>query len=176
MPVFLSPADVLRLYGDRIFIVPDEKGVSIPEPVRNTLVPEPVVTIPQAPAAAPAPVQEDPLTVLGKIGVEWKMKPQATLALILPEATFNDRALTGKLREWIVSAGIDTASVGFGVIKPVLTTLADMPVPKGLIFGGPATTLPSPARVQDQLFIFLPSLESLAASVEVSVLVAALQA
>jgi len=107
----LSPSDILRLYGKKLFILEEKEQSTSPN--------EQEVKRPQIAATEPAKevdaVQAPSLFSSGA-PVIWKMKPEAKLALILHKSEFTNRELTGLLKASLVKAGINPALVGFGVI------------------------------------------------------------
>lgn len=145
----LSSADIRRLYGEKLFILPEKEHVSTEEISEVQKIEEKVVPeiLPQKPAPPP-----DLSPLKGDQSIIWKMKTGAKLALILHKAEFTNRELTAILKNAIVKAGIDPAWVGFGVIaeKGKALNLEDMSVNLALIcdnFGG---SLPSPLMLNDK--------------------------
>jgi hypothetical protein len=149
-----SPADIHRLYGERIFLLPAQE------------------TAAAAPLAAsrPEPPLPDPRIALLSAGaaIAWKMKPQARAALVLHAAEFADRSLTALLKDWILAAGLAPEAAGFGVAQEAAGPwdLSSLPVPLGVAWldlpGGPGTVaLPSGQRV-----LVLGSIASLRAQPE----------
>lgn len=127
----LNLQDVRVLYGDLIFAIPES---------------QPVVA-PQAP----------PLSVF-RTGPQpvWKMKPQAKIALLLEEAEFSNKQLTGQLRDWILAAEIPTEAVGFGILPTdaLQIDLAGMPANTALGFSLLGFEKPFSLQAEQQALFF----------------------
>lgn len=116
--------DIQRLYGRVFFMLPEAEA-----PAREAVLP-------------PA----DPAWLSGGPAVNWKMKPQARLALILSQAEFNDRTLTGQLKKWVEAAQVPTDLIGFGVVDSagLPVDVRKMPVNTGILFfEAPSSASPS---------------------------------
>jgi hypothetical protein len=151
----LSSADVARLYGSKM--------LRVEEPPAATATSSP-------PLLPPAGWESWP--------VAWRMKPQASLALILSVQEFNNRSLTALLRDWVLAAGLSTERVGFGMLSaaPGSSSLSLMPSGRGIVFSGELRQpLPSPAEIGGKLFHFFPSLGQLAGAPPLPELLAALK-
>ena len=125
-----TSSDILRLYGKQIFILPNVPSASEEESLieeENTPETEP-------------PVKEfgrpDTSFLTNGNPIDWKMKPESKLALILRSDEFSNKELTGILKKAILEAGVDTRQVGFGVLEKESTqwNVTDMPVSAGLMF------------------------------------------
>lgn len=81
--------------------------------------------------------------------VNWKMKPQTQLVLILQQKEFSDRSLTASLKNYIVEAGIPINVIGFGVIPDEAKKLncSDMKPDVGVVFQLFGKKLPSPMEI-----------------------------
>jgi hypothetical protein len=136
-----SNSDIIRLYGERFFVLPGHSETvehAAAEPVAVPALP----VVPVAGKTAPPDV-----SFLQKgAPVDWKMKPQSQIALILTDTEFSDRSKTDTLKQWLIAAKTDLAHVGFGVISSGekawdLTTLPvsaaiiwhDLPLPAGTV-------------------------------------------
>jgi len=127
----LSPADIKRLYGDKLFILPEpEKTEAVAEPVQEAK--EETVEVPIAVPSVEAVVEEvkeeaTPVIDLSPLqsGQQpvWKMKPGARLALILHKSEFSNKALTTLLKESMIKAAIDLKQIGFGVVEDNASSL-----------------------------------------------------
>lgn len=161
-----SQEDIIRLYGKRFFLLPDEvtsssdsepeadaEGVAATQP---STAPPAESASPSAPPAAQQEVESYASTFQQGAPVEWKMKPHAQLALLLQASEFSDRALTTALKGYIVKAGISTEVVGFGIIPDDCPAfdMQQMPVKVGVVFKLFEKKMPIPVQVDDkQLFV-----------------------
>ena len=140
-----SGADIRRIYGNLFFVLPEEEETPAEE---NTTLP----TLPH--------------TLFEKGGeVNWKMKPEAKLALILSKAEFSNRTLTTWLKEQILHAGIDTNFIGFGVgqDQEEYWNLTTMPVQVGLVFTHVGQSLPAQVQWEQRECFIVGKLADLSA-------------
>ncbi|MFK7969259.1 MAG: hypothetical protein AB8F95_02780 [Bacteroidia bacterium] len=142
----LSKADIAKLYGDHLFVIPsenaeDEKTAPETEVVEATaeepevlIVAEPAVEAvsPQpepkpGPEPSPEPVVESPAIEASPVPetlaglqsgepVQWKMRAGATLALVMSEAEFRNKLITNGLKQIVLDAGVNPKEIGFGVL------------------------------------------------------------
>ncbi|MEM7372954.1 MAG: hypothetical protein AAF587_30310 [Bacteroidota bacterium] len=138
-----SNQDIIRLYGTRLYLVPD---------IEADIVEEEVAQI------EPSPPDYSLLEKGPK--VVWKLKPQAQLAFVLPEAEFGNRALTKILRDAVDAAGFDLSKIGFGVLPGSGEgwDFADMPVDLALVCQDFGQGWKSPIQWQGKRLYFSPSL------------------
>lgn len=68
--------------------------------------------------------------------VEWKLKQDSQLALIIRKSEFSNKELTGLLKQCMVQSGVSLQKIGFGVVPDDAHTynLLDMPTPAGILF------------------------------------------
>ncbi|MEZ4825074.1 MAG: hypothetical protein R3C61_02095 [Bacteroidia bacterium] len=149
----LSHEDIARLYGQYLFIIPEELAANEENITINKEehTPEPVT---------PLPVPDFSVLKRGA-KVEWKLKPDSQLVLVLSVADFSDKKLTGFLKTCIDAAGVQTAHVGFGIFDPAAESwdLSDIPVKRGWFFGA---DLPfDQAEVGENKLFFHPPLSKL---------------
>ncbi|MEO0468563.1 MAG: hypothetical protein AAF206_03000 [Bacteroidota bacterium] len=180
-----SGEDIKRLYGARFFVIateeletPDIQSVS-PEPVVSSSEETPPESIEEvavkshvnemeAPAHPPKPNYEQERLTSGTAPV-WKLKPGASLALILQPEEFTNKEATGFLKQALVSASVDVSKIGFGVLENNANAcqLTDMPTPTGLIFQDWDQDWPAEGfNLGEKRVYVLPSLDSIRANPE----------
>jgi hypothetical protein len=142
----LELKDVHRLYGNTFFRI----GSGPETPARME-------------AEDVSQVIAEPLPFFSGNPVAWKMKPGATLALVLRAEEFSARALTGQLRKWVDEAGIATHAVGFGILEGNGPgwDFSEMPVPYAIVFGCDSLPEGSQHEIGAGQIILMESLESL---------------
>ena len=128
----LSPQDVLRLYGKHLFVInpPQQPQAAGDAPIEEQ---------PAAPTMPAVP----PAFLKGGKPINWKLKPESTLALILAEPEFKNKDLTALLKQCMIQSGVALDKIGFGVFDAGCThfDLSDLPTPLGIMFGAfPAGT------------------------------------
>lgn len=164
----LSPADIKRLYGDKLFILPEpEKPQPAAEPVQE-VAEEENVEVAAAPAveAVVEEVKEEVAPVIDLSPLQsgqqpvWKMKPGARLALILHKSEFSNKALTGLLKESMLNAAIDLTQIGFGVVEDGVTSvnLNEMGVPFAVLCNKLGGSLNSPVEMDGKKIWLSPQL------------------
>lgn len=116
----LSRSDVKRLYGGVIYKMAPIEAVDE-----------------QAEPEASSPIDFTRIFDKGE-EIQWKMKPDAKVALVLLEDEFGNRNLTNSLKSFVLQSGINPSNICFGVMsgKEAHCKLTDMPVNAGVIFGG----------------------------------------
>ena len=73
------------------------------------------------------------------VNVNWKMKPNSKLALVLSQEEFENADFTSQLKQWVLQAELDTKGIGFGIIPKGAEAIhfTDMPVEIAVVFGPP---------------------------------------
>jgi hypothetical protein len=150
-----TPDDVKRLYGARLFVMPEDRVELLPsvEPTTNLPAEEPSPQEKEPAVVAPPPL--DPQMFRQGSAIDWKMKANANLALLLPAAEFANRELTGLLKQAVLDAGINVARIGFGIYDDQAESwnFSDMPVSVAVVCGGCGGRLSAPLNVdQKELF------------------------
>ncbi|MEL6252440.1 MAG: hypothetical protein AAFR87_10560 [Bacteroidota bacterium] len=162
----LSPADIKRLYGDKLFILPEPERV---EAIAKPQVEEKEESSPALETVIEE-VQEKKVAAIDLSSLQsgqkpvWKMKPGARLALILRKSEFTNKALTGILKESMVKAAINLKHIGFGVIEDQVTSLdlSDMGVPFAVLCDKLDQKLNSPVEMELKKIWLSPSLANVA--------------
>lgn len=152
MKVELTPADVARIYGKRLFAIPS-KGPQ--EVVNATVLPEKVA----APVAKP--IEKEPSLP----AFTWKGKPTQRVVFIMNQEEFTDRELTELLKKIVRSIKLPLEEAGFGIVnrKPVEEDFADIPVRFAVVLDDSLN--PSginPLRLGDKFIVFGKRLSLLA--------------
>lgn len=134
----LTPQDVKRLYGSILFRLPEQ--VMTAPAAEESAAPQPPA---QEPTTRPEPEPAPTDWLTQGSAITWKMRDGARLALVLTQAEFSNRELTGQLKQAVVAAGIAPGEVGFGIYDPQAEAwnFSDMPVPQAVIFGACAGKL-----------------------------------
>lgn len=105
----------------------------VPQTPVETPVAAPVkpVATPVTPVAPPPVAQPVAPPPVAPVAVSWKLRPTSRFAMVMTEAEFARKLLTGALRNFVESAKIPLEYAGFGVIPDASTAwlLADAPVP-----------------------------------------------
>jgi len=149
-----TPEDVKRLYGTRLYLLPDdaEAALLLVDPGE----PETSVASAPEPTAKPeAPATPDPAIFAIGRAIDWKMKANANLALVLTASEFANRALTALLKQAVLDAGVNVARIGFGIYEAEADSwdFGSMPVSVAVVCGACAGKLSQPLAVKDkQLF------------------------
>ncbi|RMG56111.1 MAG: hypothetical protein D6722_26950 [Bacteroidetes bacterium] len=166
----LQAEDIRLLYGELLFLVPAEgEEIPVPEPPaeapRSEMTveePEPEVIV-EEPQAEPEPpgaayLLEGPM-------VDWKMKPQAKVALVLSALEFSDRDLTRQLRDMVLAADLDANLIGFGVLPAGSDrwNFAGMPVDLAIVCHTFPERLPQPVSLGGKQFFVAAPLTQIAA-------------
>lgn len=158
-----TPEDVKRLYGSRLFLLPDDPAaspLSVPTEhaeATTTATPEPAVE-------AKAPAALDPAIFATGTAIDWKMKANANLALVLTAAEFATRELTALLKQAVLDAGVNVARIGFGIYEADAPNwdFGSMPVSVAVVCGACAGQLSQPLTVGDKQLFPAPSLSDAA--------------
>lgn len=163
----LSPADIKRLYGDKLYILPEQEKVppSV-QPSPEEKEEQPIVEEAPSLEAVKEDVLEEQEAVMDlsplKSGQQpvWKMKPGARLALILHASEFSNKALTTLLKESMVKAAIDLKQIGFGVIEDDASSLdlSQMGVPFAVLCNKLGGNLNSPVEMTGKKIWLSPRL------------------
>lgn len=150
----LSKEDILRLYGSHIFIVEkdndeDHPGEDIQEGTSESVEVKPETSGP------------DLSLITQGSDIVWRMKPDATFALVLSKEEFSDKALTTFLKKCILEAGVNTSWVGFGIHEPEADSwnLSTLPVNQAWVFGTSVPSQPEPVLLGDKQIYFWDSLK-----------------
>ena len=149
-----TPEDVRRLYGPRLFLLPDALAASpqsVPVEAAEAAAPSP----PEPAVTAEAPAAPDPAIFAAGSAIDWKMKANANLALVLTAAEFSNRELTALLKQAVLDAGVNVARIGFGIYESEAPNwnFGSMPVSVAVVCGACAGYLSQPLTVADkQLF------------------------
>ncbi|MEL6674297.1 MAG: hypothetical protein AAFR61_18970 [Bacteroidota bacterium] len=159
-----STADIHRLYGQRLFLLPSLQEVPSSE------APEEAVAEPKAEeklqVSEPQAVEPNPdLSVLTSgSAVTWRMKPQARVVMIIREEEFPQKELTGLLKAQLVEAGIDPQWVGFGVIPQGATAidLQEMALSAALVCEDFGKNWPAPVQLAEKRIWVVPGLQQMA--------------
>ncbi len=135
----LSISSIRRLYGPRLYLLREEANEDT-----SQIMPPPGLFI-----------EGD--------AIDWKMKPDSQLSLILKHSEFSHKELIPLLKSMVLKAQIPTDLIGFGVFSESSTriSLKDMPTPSGVLFGPPGERLPGSLRVEDRDLFVLPSLQDI---------------
>lgn len=138
----LTAQDIKNLYGEFLYVLKEE------------LPPQQVSSI-----------VEEAKSNLFREGAEidWKMKPDSKLALVLAQEEFETAELTAQLKQWVLQAEVDTKGIGFGIIPKGAEAIQfqQMPVEVAVVFGAPeAPGLDSISIDKKDIFI-LPSIHLL---------------
>ncbi|MDW3649194.1 MAG: hypothetical protein R8P61_19155 [Bacteroidia bacterium] len=163
----LSPSDIKRLYGDKLFILPEpEKSQLAEEPVQEAK--EETLEVAAVPTveAIVEEVKEEVVPVIDLSPLQsgqqpvWKMKPGARLALILHKSEFSNKEFTGLLKASMLTAAIDLTQIGFGVIEDDARTLdlRDMGVPFAVLCDKLDSSLSSPVEMEGKKIWLSPHL------------------
>lgn len=158
----LTPEDVKRLYGARLYLLPeDQAALPADSPAAETT---------QAPSVEPTPPDSpavpDPQRFLAGSAIDWKMKPNANLALVLTQAEFDTRELTALLKQAVLNAGVNVARIGFGIYEAEAESwdFGSMPVEVAVICGGCAGQLPEALQAQGKYLLPAPALAEVSRS------------
>ena len=163
----LSPADIKRLYGDKLFILPEpEKPQTVVETVQETKEETQEVAAVPAVEAVVEEVKEEVAPVIDLSPLQsgqqpvWKMKPGARLALILHKSEFSNKTLTTLLKESMLKAAIDLKQIGFGVIEDNVSSLdlSQMGVPFAVLCNKLGSNLSSPVEMDGKKIWLSPRL------------------
>lgn len=142
----LSKANIRELYGDKVFIIPDQQkdlSVASTEEAPQSEVQAAKVESPEpeAPKAiveesAPAPRPKASSSLQEGSPVQWKMRPTSTMALVLTAAEFGNKMVTNGLKQLVLDAGINPKEIGFGVLEEGQEQwdFSEMPVPVAVVF------------------------------------------
>ncbi len=151
----LSSEDIIRLYGRYLFVipkeeiqadalVPDNEEVISPEKIEEIVQSKAELPIAEEPQAKetqpietlPAPEATVQSELTSGAPVVWKMRANARIAMVMPEADFKNRAMTIILKDCVERAGMETQFIGFGVLKSDESAFdfSKQPVPFSLVF------------------------------------------
>ena len=148
----LNYDDLQGLYGDKLYVLPEDPGVSQPSPkppmeekseakepvskVAATEQSEPQEVDPpqQVQPKVPAKPANDGLNEAGQI--TWRPKPTSKVLFILHQEELRNKELTELLKKIVQSIEIPFESAGFGIVKglPELKQFHGMPNPFGVVF------------------------------------------
>ncbi len=137
----LSIATVQRLYGPKLYIL--QESVTDENSIME-------ISNPQ-------------LFLIGQ-SVDWKMKPNTQMVLILKEEEFSQKPLIDLLKSMVLKAQIPTDLIGFGIMPKDAEeiSLEDIPTPVGVLYGPPGTHIPDSMRLRNCDIFISPSLQHIA--------------
>jgi len=95
--------------------------------------------------------------------IDWKLKEDSQLALIIRKSEFGNKELTGLLKQCMVQSGVSLQKIGFGVFEDGVSefNLMDMPTPAGILFSVLPQQMPQPVEWNDKHVFGADPLESL---------------
>ncbi len=139
----LTPQDVKLLYGSLLFRM-DEPGESEESQA------EELPTVP-------------PEFLKSGHSIDWKLKPDSQLALIIRSSEFGNKELTGLLKQCMVQSGVSLKKIGFGVFEDGVSefNLLDMPTPAGILFSAFPDQISQPIEWKDKHVYGAASLSAL---------------
>lgn len=145
----LTPQDVKLLYGSLLFRM--ESPASSEESREISSVP----TVP-------------PEFLKSGDSVEWKLKPDSQLALIIRKSEFSNKELTGLLKQCMVQSGVSLQKIGFGVVADDVNTynLLEMPTSAGILFSTFPDHISQPVEWNDKHVFGAASLSALSEEVK----------
>ncbi len=96
--------------------------------------------------------------------IDWKLKPDSQLALIIQTSEFGNKELTGLLKQCMVQSGVSLKKIGFGVFEDSANdfNLMDMPTPAGILFSPFPNQVSQPIEWNDKHVFGAESLVTLA--------------
>ena len=145
----LQAEDVVRLYGDRFYVVSDEDVAVTAEAPAETRATTPEVaevgeTSPEKPAEKPVEKTAEKPTEAEEAakveekdpGIIWRPKETSKVLFILHQSELKDKELTDLLKKIVQSIEIPFESAGFGIIVGEVRAedFQAMPNPMGVIF------------------------------------------
>ena len=134
--------DIQNLYGDYFFYLKEEL----------------------APAPASSVVEEAQrhLFTEGE-AIDWKMKPDSQVALVLMEEEFADKEATSQLKQWVLQADLSPQHIGFGIIPAMAKAIHfnDMPVKTAVVFGAPEAPPQDSINLGEKDIFILPRIHKL---------------
>lgn len=95
--------------------------------------------------------------------IDWKLKADSQLALIIRKSEFGNKELTGLLKQCMVQSGVSLQKIGFGVFEDGVSefNLMDMPTPAGILFSALPQQTSQPIEWNDKHVFGANPLESL---------------
>lgn len=139
----LTPQDVKLLYGSLLFRMEDQT-------VSEETPKEELPTVP-------------PEFLKSGHSIDWKLKPDSQLALIIRKSEFGNKELTGLLKQCMVQSGVSLKKIGFGVFDDGVSefNLMDMPTSAGILFSAFPEQLSQPVEWNGKHVFGADPLESL---------------
>lgn len=136
--------DIKNLYGDYLYVLKEDS----PKQEVSSVVAE----------AEPTLFQEG-------VDIDWKMKPDSKLALVLNQEEFENAESTSLLKQWVLQAELDTKGIGFGIIPKGAESIhfTDMPVEIAVVFGPPEAPGVDSITVAKKDIFILPQIHLLQA-------------
>lgn len=147
MKIELNPEDVKLLYGDHIWLVPENKDIPEHENEGKELTSK--VVAPQTEAESHAEADKASETpslekkpekkeaeTSAEPGIRWIPKADSRVLFVLQNDEMKNKALTALLRKIVESLDIPFEAAGFGVIdsSPQTADWEAMPNPIGVVF------------------------------------------
>lgn len=159
-----TPKDLERLYGERIFILPDVlKGeAGYEESVQAAEEETPQETVEATSTETPA--QESMKQEAEPPVIEWKPKDNSKVLFVLRPKEFTDRSLTNLLKKIVEAMKIPFSDAGFGIMReiPSETDWEAMPNQFAIIFDEAANfSRQNPLIYKDKEIHFAPKLAQL---------------
>lgn len=140
----LTPQDVKLLYGSLLFRmeISTENEEATPEIEQPTVPPE---------------------FLKSGHSIDWKLKPDSQLALIIRKSEFENKELTGLLKQCMVQSGVSLKKIGFGVFNDGVSefNLMDIPTSAGILFSAFPKQVSQPVEWKDKHIFGAAPLESL---------------
>lgn len=139
----LTPQDVKLLYGSLLFRMEHGSGAETPEKEAHPTVP--------------------PEFLKSGHPIDWKLKPDSQLALIIRKSEFGNKELTGLLKQCMVQSGVSLKKIGFGVFNDDVNefNLMDMPTSAGILFSAFPEQASQPVEWNDKHVFGADPLKSL---------------
>lgn len=139
----LTPQDIRLLYGSILFRM--ESKSEQPE------------------FTEAAPLTVPPEFLKSGHSIEWKLKPDSQLALIIRKSEFENKELTGLLKQCMVQSGVSLQKIGFGVFDDGVSefNLMDMPTSAGILFWAFPDQISQPVEWNDKHIFGAAPLENL---------------
>ncbi len=139
----LTPQDVKLLYGSLLFRMESASASEAPEKEAHPTVP--------------------PEFLKSGHPIDWKLKPDSQLALIIRKSEFENKELTGLLKQCMVQSGVSLKKIGFGVFNDGVSefNLMDIPTSAGILFSAFPKQVSQPVEWKDKHIFGAAPLESL---------------
>ena len=137
--------DIQNLYGDYFFYLKEEQA--------------------QAPSSSVVEEAQRHLFTEGE-AIDWKMKPDSLVALVLAEDEFADKDATSQLKQWVLQAELSPQHIGFGIIPASAKAIHfnDMPVKIAVVFGAPESPTQDSISLADKDIFILSRIHELLSS------------